>query len=158
MPEKYPYLPEGRVIKYVPITNEFIAEAKRFCESNSTDHNHPTGAVIVKEGVVVARGANQSAIKSPSMLKLHKEMLCIRKIFKVKSGTKYWLCPGCASPSMHAEAQAVLEAKKNSIDIKDADLYLWGHWWCCEPCWEKMIKPGIRDVYLVDEATELFKR
>jgi hypothetical protein len=59
MTQEYPYLPAGRSILYVPITNPFMAEAKRVCMKYSTDHNHPTGAVVVKDGMVIGRGANQ---------------------------------------------------------------------------------------------------
>jgi deoxycytidylate deaminase len=158
MTQEYPYLPAGRSILYVPITNPFMAEAKRVCMKYSTYHNHPTGAVVVKDGMVIGRGANQSAIHNTWLLNLHKKYLCVRKWLHVKSGTLYWLCPGCASAKMHAEPRAVRDARKNCSDINDADLYLWGHWWCCKPCWDAMIGAGIKNVYLLDESIALFKK
>jgi deoxycytidylate deaminase len=59
---------------------------------------------------------------------------------------------------MHAEPRAVRDARKNCSDINDADLYLWGHWWCCKPCWDAMIGAGIKNVYLLDESIALFKK
>ena len=45
----YPYLPEGKTFKYVPITDRFMAECKRVTFEQSTERNHPTGAVVVKD-------------------------------------------------------------------------------------------------------------
>jgi deoxycytidylate deaminase len=158
MNHPYPYLPEGKSIRYVPISDPYMAEAKRVCLEHSTDHNHPTGAVVVKDGHIIGWGANQSAIKNKTLLSWHKKFLCVRKWLKIRSGTKYWLCPGCASARMHAEARSVKDVMKKSADTHGADLYLWGHWWCCKPCWDSMLAGGIRDVYLVEGATEQFKK
>lgn len=150
----YPYLPEGRQIKYVGSDNAFMQEAHKMAMEFSTDRVQSTGAVVVKDGAIVGRGANISAISNPRLLDLHKK-LCPRKLLKVKSGTKYWICPGCATNKMHAESRAVANA---GAQAQQADLYLWGHWWCCKPCWDAMIKAGIKDVYLLDESVKLFKR
>ena len=56
----YPYLPEGRTIKYVPAHDRFMRAAEDACRELSTDHMHPTGAVMVRDGAVLARAANQS--------------------------------------------------------------------------------------------------
>ena len=158
MNNRYPYLPEGREIKYVPISNPFMAEAKRVMLEQSTDRGHPTGAVVVKNDTIIGLKANKSALKNTLLINFHKKTFCIRRLLKIKTGTRYWLCPGCATPSMHAEQQAAREAQRKSGDISGSDLYLWGHWWCCKPCWDAMIAAGIRDVYLVDDAEQLFKK
>ena len=158
MNNKYPYLPEGREIKYVEESDIFIQEAKKYRDNFSTDHNHPTGAVIVLNNKIIGYGANQSAIKNKTLLNFHKKYICIRKILRIKSGEKYWLCPGCASSIHHAETRAVNDALKKTDSIFNADLYLYGHWWCCKPCWDSMINAGIRDVYLINNADKLFKK
>jgi deoxycytidylate deaminase len=135
-----------------------MQEAKVVRNTLSTDHNHATGAVIVRDGKILGRGANQSAIKNSILLGWHKKFLCVRKWLKIKSGEKYWLCPGCASYKMHAEPRAVKDAERTHSNISGADLYLYGHWWCCKPCWDSMIGAGIKDVYLVESATDLFKK
>jgi deoxycytidylate deaminase len=141
--EKTPYLPLGWDILYVSLGNKFMIEARRSAEVLSTDLGHPTGAVVVKDGTIIGRGANNSLF--------HKKIGCVRKglrkILPVPSGKGYWLCYGC-SPKFHAEQQALLDAKKNGHDAGGADLYLWGHWWCCESCWEKMIDAKIARVFL----------
>lgn len=152
-------MPEGKDIKYVPITNEFMFQASNIRDTLSTDTNHPTGAVVVKDNKIIGLGANQSVLKSKTLISLHKRGWCLRKILKIPSGQKYWLCPGCASCKQHAETRATLDAvKKDLLKVSGSDLYLHGHWWCCKPCWDVMIANGIRDVYLLDQADSLFKK
>ena len=100
---------------------------------------------------------SESKLNNKKLINLHSKY-CIRRIFKVPSGQKYWLCPGCATFKQHGESSAVHDALKKHNDTQGADLYLYGHWWCCQPCWDAMIKAGIKNVYLVDNAYELFAR
>ncbi|MFZ2975482.1 MAG: deaminase [Candidatus Moraniibacteriota bacterium] len=161
MPEiKYPYLPEGRKILYVASDNPFMLEAMRIRNSESTDKGHPTGAVVVRDGKILGGAANQAGFKNKKLIEAHANGWCVRKKLKIKSGTKYWLCPGCATNKEHGESKAVYDAiRKAGADmVKGADLYLYGHWWCCKECWDAMIKGGIRDVYLVEKSEELFAR
>lgn len=153
---EYPYLPEGREILYVLENDPFMKEAMEAARNLSTDRLQPTGAVIVKEDKILVKVANQVILKNSKFQELHRKKLCLRKILKIKSGTKYWLCPGCSGYNSHAEAKAVLKAKKENINIKGGDLYLWGHWWCCKPCWDKMIEAGIKNVYLLSGSEKLF--
>lgn len=154
----YPYLPEGKTIKYVGGDNAFMRAAKEYAKEHSTDRQHPTGAVVVKDGEIIGRGANQVPLKHPKLKEFHKKGWCVRKILKVKSGEGYWMCPGCSSPSDHGEQQAVRDALKHEKGVEGADLYLWGHWWCCEPCWNAMIDGGIKDVYLIEGSERMFDK
>ncbi len=162
MNEHYPYLPEGRTIKYVPEMNVFMSEAKRVRDTQSTDEGHPTGAVVALNEKIIGRGANQSALKNKKLIALHKKGWCVRRLLKIPSGQKYWMCPGCSKNKHHAEARAAKDAiaqqKKIGQSAQGTDLYLYGHWWCCKPCWDAMIAAGIKDVYLVEGATGMFKR
>jgi deoxycytidylate deaminase len=158
MQNNYPYLPEGRTIKYVPITDPFMVEAERARSEISTEMNYPTGAVVVLGLQIIGRAGNQAALKNKKLQEFHRTRLCLRKVFKIPSGQKYWVCPGCAKHQHHAEWGSVRDAVKNKGDITGADLYLYGHWWCCKPCWKSMIDAGIRDVYLVEGAFELFEK
>ena len=153
---EYPYLPEGRTILYVLESNFFMQSSMTAARDLSTDKMQSTGAVIVKDGQIISRGANQVILKHLRLQRLHRKGFCLRKFLKVKSGTKYWLCPACSSNKDHAEAQAVLDAQKKEADTIGADLYLWGHWWCCKPCWDAMIKAGIKNVYLLEGSDKLF--
>jgi deoxycytidylate deaminase len=153
---KYPYLPEGRTILYVPENNPYIVEAKKVAFEQATDRRYIAGAVIAQDGKIIGRGALHSGVKNKKLIELHQKGWCIRRTFKIKSGQKYWLCPGCAAPKNHSEPTAIRNAKKNGYETKGADLYLWGHWWFCKDCWDAMISAGIKNVYLMEDSENLF--
>lgn len=157
---EYPYMPAGRTILYVQADNPFMAAAFNIMKAESTDEQNPTGAVVVKNGIIIGRAANQAGFKHLKFIKLHAKGWCVRRKLKVKSGTKYWLCPGCSTHFDHAESGAVRDAiKRAGVEaVHGADLYLYGHWWCCQPCWDAMIQAGIKDVYLLENSWELFTR
>ncbi len=149
MTPKLPFLPEGRAISYVSENNEFMQAARKAAEDLSLDKKHRTGAVIVKNDEVLVAGANGA--------RFHKIIGCIRKLFNAPTGKWYVICPGC-SPKNHAEQTVIRNAKtKYSItEIEDSDLYLWGHWWCCELCWKAMIDAKIKNVFLCEGAFDKF--
>jgi len=142
-----PYLPAGKTIAYVKEDHEFMQAAKQAAHALSFDPKHPIGAVIVKNGVIIGQGANGSVF--------HHWLGCLRKLLKIPTGKGYWLCPGC-QPRHHAEPSALKAVQRDGIEVSGADMYLWGHWWCCQACWEKMIKAGINQVYLVEDAQQKF--
>lgn len=137
---KYPYLPPGRNILYVDPNNEFMAQAKKMLD-NSGCVKHPTGAVIVKNGRIVGRGANSGV----------KMDVCPR--WGSPTGQNYEKCKNICRQDGHAEVCAIRDAGK---DAQGGDLYLYGHWWCCENCWNEMIRAGIRNVYLLENSWNLF--
>lgn len=151
---KYPYLPDGAHISYVPEDNIFILQAKEQAKK-SNDHNTPTGAVIVCGNKIISEAHNKAPISNKKLIKLHKSY-CVRKLLKIPSGKGYWICPGCATNSSHAEFRAVLDIQNNKKETNNLELYLWGHWWCCKPCWDKMIEVHINKVYLVEKSEILF--
>jgi len=154
----YPYLPEGQTIMYAPKSNEFIREAKRVAFLYSTDRRMPTGAIVVRsnDNHIVAQESNKAPIKNPKLLAFHKKY-CIRRIFKIPSGQKYWMCPGCAGGDHHAEYRASKKLIKNGFNKGDQfDLYLWGHWWACQDCWSKMLEIPIRNLFLLEGSEILF--
>ena len=91
MNNRYPYLPEGREIKHVPATNIFMAEAMNMRNNFSSDAGHPTGAVGVLGNDIIVKDANQSKLKNKKLIEFHKSAFCVRKFFKIKTGTKYWM-------------------------------------------------------------------
>ncbi len=145
----YPYLPEGREIKYVPSTDLYIAEAAIVALEHSLDDAVKTGSVVVKDGTIIGRGANGSDY--------HKTHECERVKLKIPTGQGYDLCEGC-HPKNHSEPRAIADARAHGNDPHGADLYLWGHWWCCEPCWNAIIENGIENVYLMEGSERLFNR
>lgn len=147
----YPYIPEGRVIEYVPASDVFMALARSFARAQSLDTVMPGAAVIVKDGKVLGLGANGSDY--------HKTHQCERVKRGCKSGEGYDLCEGC-HPKNHSEPTAIVDARMRAgyLVLRDADLYLWGHWWCCEPCWQVMNDAGINHVFLLERSEVLFNK
>jgi deoxycytidylate deaminase len=145
-----PYLPPNKKILYAPIENEFIQAAKKIAQTQSLDQNHPTGAVIVHQKNIIGRGVNGSP--------WHKKNGCERKRQNIPTGQGYDLCEGC-HPKNHAEQKAITDATTHHAELVSAsDLYLWGHWWCCQSCWAKIIEAGIKRVYLMEGSDALFKK
>ena len=145
----YPYLPEGKQILYVNINNRFMVMTKDYARKHSLDKIMPGAAIIVRSGTVLGIGANGSDY--------HEKYSCKRVELGCKSGEGYELCEGC-HPKNHSESTAINNALERENDTNGADLYLWGHWWLCEPCWNAVIEAGIKKVYLLDESEQLFNK
>lgn len=145
----YPYIPSGKTIQYIARDNQYMQAAKDYAKAHSLDDAVPTGAVVVKEGKIIGRAANGSDY--------HKTHECERIKRGIPTGQGYELCEGC-HPKNHSEVGAVQQAKEAGYDTKGADVYLWGHWWCCEPCWNAMTAGGINHVYLMKDSETLFNK
>jgi len=145
----YPYMPEDGIIEYVPKDNQFIREAKEYARTNSLDKTMPNASVIVKDGEVIGRGANGSTY--------HETHVCERVRLGIPTGQGYELCEGC-HPKNHSEPKAIKNAQEQGNDTHGADIYLWGHWWCCEPCWNSMKQAGIKKVFLLEDSEKLFNK
>ena len=148
-PITYPYIPLGRIYKYASGDNPFMEEAREYAKKHSKDKNMPNASVLVKGGKVIGRGANGSTY--------HDTHECERVKLKIPTGQGYELCEGCHSKN-HSEPKVIADAQTRGEDTRGADVYLWGHWWCCEPCWHAMIKAGIKDVYLLEGSEKLFNK
>lgn len=149
---EYPYMPEEGTILYVNLDNEFMAAARAYAEEASLDKVMPNSSVIVKDGVIIGRGANGSTY--------HETDGCERVRLNMPSGQGYELCEGC-SPANHGEPKAIANARETGAsdeDLEGAEIYLWGHWWCCEPCWGSMLDSGITTVYLLEDSEKLFNK
>ncbi len=155
---KYPYLPEGKEIFYVSSNNPFMKEAKDIAWKNSTDRRMPTGAVVVRvsDNKIVSKDINKAPLTNSFLINIHKKY-CFRRMLKIPSGKKYWICPGCAAGDHHAEYRASKNLIKQGFDKNDQfDLYLWGHWWACKDCWTKMLEIPIRKIYVMEGSEILF--
>lgn len=146
---KYPYLPNGRIIKYSGETNIFMQQAKEFARQHSLDRAMPGAAVVVKKRRVIGKGANGSDY--------HDKHGCQRVSLGCKTGEGYKFCEGC-HPKNHSESRAIKDAQLHGHDTRGASLYLWGHWWCCRWCWDVMIGAGIYNVFLMRGSEILFNK
>ena len=142
---KYPYLPEGKIIKYVSADNPFMVEAKKISMSTGCA-KQATGAVVVKKGKIIGRGCNAGK----------KVEVCPRIINNSKTGEDYHYCKDVCGQTSHSEITSINDVRSSGQDPKDADLYLYGHWWCCKNCWDTMIEAGIKNVYLLEDSYKKF--
>ena len=126
-----------------------MSTAKEYAKEHSLDKHVPTASVLVLNGEVIGLGANGS--------NHHEQHGCERVKQNIPTGQGYELCEGC-HPKNHSEASAIKNAHDNGKQTEGADLYLWGHWWCCEPCWGAMIAAGIKNVYLAEASEKLFNK
>ena len=148
---QYPYMTDDGDIRYVPADNKFMQAAEQVARQQSLDKAVPTGSVVVKNGRILGRGANGSTY--------HDTHECERVKRGIPTGQGYELCEGC-HPKNHSEPTAIHDAltRHTVAELQGAELYLWGHWWCCEWCWQAMLEAGIRVVYLLDGSEILFNK
>jgi deoxycytidylate deaminase len=145
----YPYLPAGQTIRYVPENDPYIRLARDAALWYSLDHVQKVGAIIFKDNKIIGYGANGSDY--------HELHGCERKHLGSRTGEDYHLCPGC-DPRNHAELRAITCARTSRHDIIGASMYIWGHWWACESCWNAIIGAGIQNVYFPTRSEILFNR
>lgn len=100
--------------------------ARKLAEQSTSARK--TAAVVVRDDVILSMGSNT-----------HTEP-CKREGFP--TGVGYDLCDGCNYDN-HAEANAL-----RGIDAEGADLYLFGHYYLCDPCQDKVDKAGIKNVFI----------
>lgn len=150
-PIEYPYMHEQGVIVYVGLDNEYMQLAREYAKRFSLDKVMPNTSVVVRDGEVIGIAANGSDY--------HETSGCERVRLNMPSGQGYELCEGC-HPKNHGEPKAVADAQATteSERLDGAEIYLWGHYWCCEPCWESMISAGIKTVYLLEDSEVLFNK
>lgn len=142
-----PYLPKNRKILYVSPTNKFMKEATKIL-ANSGCIKQPTAAVIVKRGKIIGRGVNAG----------EKVEVCPRVIRNCPTGTGYEFCKTVCKQEGHCEVMAIRDTLNKGSDPKGASMYLDGHWWVCEPCWDEIIRVGVSQVFLRKDARELYKK
>ena len=136
--------------KYVDANNHHMNCAAIFALDHSLDLKQKVACLIVdSHGVQIGIGANGSTY--------HETNGCERKRLGCKSGEGYDLCEGC-SPKNHAEPSAIRDVRASNLGghLEGADIYMWGHWWCCADCVAAMKAAGIRDVYLLEDARRWF--
>ena len=145
----YPYMPDEGTIDYVPASNTYMHMARELAKKYRSNLLLPGAAVIVKNGEVLGTG---SIGNNPAHLKG-----CVRVKLNMPTGQGYELCEGC-DPKYHSEPSAIRDAEANGHNVEGAELYLWGHWWCCKSCWNAMLSHGITTVHLLEDSSILFNK
>lgn len=120
-----------------PDKHTYFMEMAKLVSTRSTCLRRQYGAVIVKDDMVVSTGYN-GAVKGAQHC---EELGCLREELGIPSGERYELCR-----SVHAEANAIIQAAQNGVAIKEADLYVNGV--PCQMCARLIINAGIKEVYI----------
>lgn len=133
-----------------PSWDEYFMGLAKYVASRSTCLRRQVGAVIVKDKCILSTGYN-GASKGATHC---EEIGCIREKLKIPSGEKLDLCR-----AVHAEQNAIIQAAKNGVSIKDSTIYITVT--PCFQCAKMIVNAGIKEVVVSgvypDERTmELF--
>jgi dCMP deaminase len=131
-----------------PSPDEYFMKIAYLVSERSTCMRRHVGAVIVKDGRILATGYNGA----PKHLAHCEEVGCIRKDLGIPSGERHELCRG-----VHAEQNAVIQAAVFGVSIKDSMIY--STHFPCSVCVKILINAEIREVvYAEGYPDELAKK
>lgn len=118
--------------------HDFYLELTKQIATRSTCIKRKVGAIIVSDKRILSTGYNGA----PSRIEHCTETTCLRK--NVNSGEQLDNCV-----ATHAEANAIANAARHGVSIKDASLY------CttkpCLPCYKLLINAGIKKIYYIED-------
>ena len=118
----------------------YMALAKTVSQ-RSTCTRRQYGAIIVSTGDhILSTGYNGAARNEPHCLVVG----CERERLKIPKGERYELCV-----SVHAEANAIIQAARGGASINGASLYVNGT--PCKMCWRLIKNAGIATVVFVED-------
>ena len=128
-----------------PTWDEYFMGIARLVATRSTCLRRQVGAVVVKEGNILATGYNGT----PAGITHCSETGCLREQLNVPSGERHELCRG-----LHAEQNAIIQAAKHGVNIRGGTLYCSN--FPCVICAKMLINAGIcRVIYLSGYPDEL---
>lgn len=136
-----------------PGWDEHWLEMARVVSRRSTCLRRRFGAVIVNRHVMLSTGYNGAPRGTPNCVDLGK---CYRKERNLPAGSHYEKCR-----SVHAEANAIINAAREGVSIKGTELYLYGEHADsgkivgakpCKMCRRMLINAGIEAVIVREEA------
>lgn len=144
---------------FVPENHPLMQSAKVAASVHSLTPAYPIGIVVATHDKVLCEAGNGNGYhESHKNMDGHIEG-CVRRFIsqervknggeKIKPGEEFDLCPGCHT-DFHAESNVIRKANDLGVDMKDVDIYMYGHYWCCGDCWDKMKKIGVGKVILPD--------
>ena len=124
--------------------DEYYMTLAKTVSLRSTCTRRQYGAIIVSPGDhILSTGYNGAARGEPHCLQAG----CERERLQVPKGERYELCV-----SVHAEANAIIQAAKGGASINGATLYVNGT--PCQMCWRLIKNAGIDEVVYVDDNPE----
>ncbi len=123
---------------------EYYLTLARTVSLRSTCTRRQYGAIIVSQGDhILSTGYNGAARNEPHCLNIG----CERERLNIPKGERYELCI-----SVHAEANAIIQAAKGGVSINGATLYVNGT--PCKMCWRLIKNAGIQEVVFVDDVPD----
>lgn len=136
-----------------PAWDEHWLEIAFVVSKRSTCLRRRFGAIIVKNNVMLSTGYNGASRGTPNCTDLGK---CYRKEHNIPSGSQYEKCR-----SVHGEANAIINAAREGVAIKDTVLYLYGvdadkneviDSKPCKMCRRMIINAGITEVIVMEKS------
>lgn len=141
-------VPEGLNVRFASMDDTFMQKAFLYAYKNTFGTMTTTSSVVVLHDEIIGRGINGDGFHV-------REQKCLRIGGTV--GQDYESCPGC-HPDNHSERVALREAQVTRTSLKNAELYLYGHWWSCEPCMRAILNADIKTIYILENSRPLFDR
>ena len=124
-----------------PTADETFLEICDVVRKRSTCIRRAVGAVLVKDGQVLATGYNGAPRGSPHC------RTCLREDLKIPSGERAELCRG-----VHAEQNVIIQAARHGVNIKDSTLFVTN--FPCSICAKMIINAGIKKIVYRDHYTD----
>ncbi len=122
----------------VPL-NDYFMDIIRIVAKRSTCLRRPTGAVLVRDKIIISTGYNGA----PRGLRHCTEIGCLRQKKGIPSGKYHELCRGA-----HAEINAIVQASLNGTSTEGSTLYCTS--FPCAYCMKALINAKVRKIIYIE--------
>ncbi|MEJ2568593.1 MAG: cytidine/deoxycytidylate deaminase family protein [candidate division WOR-3 bacterium] len=131
-----------------PSWHEYFMQITELVSTRATCLRRKVGAIIVRDRRILTTGYN-----GPPENIIHCEERggCLRDKLKIPSGQRMEL-----SRAIHAEQNAIIQAAKVGISIKDSTLYVTTH--PCFTCAKMLINAGVKEIIYKDGYPDEFAK
>lgn len=138
-----------------PTKDEYYLDIAKSVAARSTCLRRNYGAIIVKDDAIVSTGYNGAPRGDENC---DDRGICKREELKIPHGERYELCA-----SVHAEANAVINAARNGVSVLGGTLYIYGYDCIedktitarpCKMCMRVIQNAGIARVLVSQEVPE----
>ncbi|OON93140.1 MAG: cytidine deaminase [Candidatus Epulonipiscioides saccharophilum] len=118
-----------------PSWNQYFMDIANLVKTRSTCLRRRVGAVLVKDKQILSTGYNGA----PTNCRHCIDIGCLRLALNIPSGERHELCR-----ALHAEQNAITQAAKNGISVRDSTLYVTTQ--PCSMCVKVLINSGITKI------------
>jgi len=120
--------------------DDYFMDITRIVAKRSTCLRRPTGAVLVREKIIISTGYNGA----PRGLRHCTEIGCLRQKRGIPSGKYHELCRGA-----HAEINAIVQASLNGTSTEGSILYC--TCFPCAYCMKALINSKVRKIIFIED-------